>query len=65
MKDETLVFQQQVGGTDHGVYSIAAAYSASLGIKSHLVNFDADEMQRHMTNVLKMKRLHLPPIETC
>ena len=36
------------GGTDCGVFSIAAAYSAALGIKPHLVTFDADEMRRHL-----------------
>ena len=41
-------FQQQVGATDCGVFSIAAAYSAALGIEPHLVTFYADEMQRHL-----------------
>ena len=61
MKDEALAFQQQVGETDHGVYSIAAAYSASLGIKSHLVNFDADEMQRHLEQCFENIKLTPSP----
>ena len=50
-------FQQQVGGTDCGVYSIAAAYSAALGIEPHLMTFDADEMRRHLEQCFEDEKL--------
>ena len=58
MQAVTMVpFQQQVGGTKCGVFSIAAAYSAALGIKPHLVTFDADEMRRHLEQCLENEKL--------
>ena len=50
-------FQQQVGGTDCGVFSIAAAYSAALGIEPHLVTFDADEIRRHLERCFENEKL--------
>ena len=40
----TVPFQQQVGGTECGVFSIAGVYSTALGIEPHLVTFYADKM---------------------
>ena len=56
-------FQQQVGGTDCGVFSIAAAYSAALGIEPPLVTFDADEIRRHLERCFENEKLTpFPPI---
>ena len=54
-------FQQQVGRTDCGVFSIAAAYSAALGIEPHLVTFDADEIRGHLERCFENEKLTLFP----
>ena len=56
-------FQQQVGDTDCGVYSIAAAYSAALGIEPHLMTFDADEMRGHLEQCFEDEKLTPFPLQ--
>ena len=49
--------QQQVGDTDCGVYSIAAAYNDALGKNLSAVTYDADKMRAHLEQCFEKEEL--------
>lgn len=54
--------QQQSGGTDCGVYSIAAAYNAALGENLSQVTYNPDKMRAHLEQCFEKEELSpFPP----